>query len=626
MRSFESYFDENEIIYYLCKLRARVAKQRSKKHIYHLLTENSKYNYHRPQETRISEYQNNFLCDLNKIMPPRKIWKELPEESRYKITARGKKIRITTVDKNIYSLLNTIKYYKEKKPKEPFLINLKIFIKEIQATIKRKDYVIAQPIIFPKPKLLKRISNLKPGEKNTCRPISLFGLKDRLILSFTNKFLTQLIDPYFLECSLAFRASQNGEIKTHHDAVKKILEFKENCKAKELWVGECDMQKFYDSVNHKIILRSFNSFIKKAKEDNPTLDLSLPINIFYKYLQCYSFNKIALPLNKVNDYWEKHKIDNGQFGWVSDDLKLLNYYNKIPFWGRWFYKKVNTWKLFNRLNKYEFCIESENIGIPQGGALSGLIANIVLDHSDRETLTIDKIFYIRFCDDMILMSPEKDVCDRSLTRYQRSLKKLKLVPHPFSDNLSTARTHKKAHLPELSFRQFWNEKSKGPYKWCSAKEGGFPWVGFVGYEINYEGLVRVRKSSVEKEYKKQIEIANKLRKAIRVGKKVNNGSISESAIHQLIGMSVGRVQIWSYEETDNEMCWKNGFKALTVNKHSIKQLKFLDRSRNKIYSDFKKELHELYEDCLPPKEKRKRQIIAFNKPFSYYYHFVDKPE
>ncbi|MBK7506182.1 MAG: hypothetical protein IPI52_14345 [Bacteroidetes bacterium] len=91
--------------------------------------------------------------------------------------------------------------------------------------------------------------------KNECRPICLFNLKDRIILSITNKYLTRLFDDHFEDCSYAFRSKKNREgtvILNHHDCIKEILDFRKRNLEKPLWVAECDMEKFYDTVNHKI--------------------------------------------------------------------------------------------------------------------------------------------------------------------------------------------------------------------------------------------------------------------------------------------------------------------------------------------------------------------------------------
>ena len=79
-------------------------------------------------------------------------------------------------------------------------------------------------LVFPK---LKNDKTLKGP--NGCRPLSLFALKDRIILSLTNKYLTRLFDNYFRDCSYAFRSKKNKEntkIVNHHDCIKDILEYR----------------------------------------------------------------------------------------------------------------------------------------------------------------------------------------------------------------------------------------------------------------------------------------------------------------------------------------------------------------------------------------------------------------
>jgi hypothetical protein len=308
-----------------------------------------------------------------------------------------------------------------------------------------------------------------------------------------------------------------------------------------------------------------------------------------------------VPSIKDLRYWESYSIPNGVFKWVDDEIRQLDYYTSI---------------------------ENERIGIPQGGALSGLIANIILNKADKVVLETGA-FYMRFCDDMIILHPDKETCEIAKEHYVNTLKELKLVPHNFkkekdlfSKRKNTCKERKK--LGAYSYEQFWNGKSKGPYKWASIDEGGFPWIGFVGYEINYEGDVRVRKKSFLKEIKKQNEVVSHVEKAIKVDMRKGKGSVAESVIHRLVGMSVGRVSLKNYNKVSNDLCWKNGFRELKSNKYSIQQIKQLDRNRNRRYYDLLKQLRE-------PEEENKikskpRQLVHFNKPFSYYYQVLERGE
>lgn len=595
MRKFEEFFKKENIIFYLCKLRAKYAKKRNKKHLIHLLTGEETYNYHVKDSENHTDYEEKFIDDLNKLFPSRRKWVNIGKLSRIDSTTGH---RLTAVDKNLYSLLKTIRKYRKINSSEPFLQNLDTFIKDIQTSITDPNYGVEKPTVYPKLKEKK-----KKKEENKCRPISLFNLKDRVILSLTNRYLTQLLDKYFEDCSYAFRSKKNVEgtsLLSHHDCIRAILKFKSENEGKDLWVVECDMQKFYDSVNHKIIREQFEILMQKVQEEFSETNFSNPIHIFNSFLDCYCFNHDVLPLNADEKYWESHSIEKGRFEWVEEGLKA--YYNDFI---------------------------TERIGIPQGGALSGLIANIVLNVADKEVLKT-KVFYARFCDDMIILHPEISECELAKDNYSRALHELQLVPHKFclATEMKVPRMKHEKNLPETSFVPFWNKKSKGPYKWAETSKDGFPWIGFVGYEMNYRGGIRVRKRSLLKELKKQKEVVNAIKDAILKTRRKSFGTISESIIHRLVGMSVGRIELRNFHLSENEMCWKNGFRELKMNPHAVRQIKQLDRNRNKLYYDVLKFLDDLKEreGNIPNSDPTSRQIVDFNKPFSYFYQVLERSE
>lgn len=116
MRTFESYFSKNEILKLICKVRVKLAKNKSKRHLLHLLTSNPAFNYHVKLN---SEPKNEFevsqkeLTDfLLLILPPRKKWLKLGEHSRRKPNCENE--FLSSNDKNYYSLLKTIKAEKKK--------------------------------------------------------------------------------------------------------------------------------------------------------------------------------------------------------------------------------------------------------------------------------------------------------------------------------------------------------------------------------------------------------------------------------------------------------------------------------------------------------------------------------
>jgi hypothetical protein len=539
MKKFDEYLTDQKIIFYLCKIRAKHAKQRSKKHLIHLLTENKKFNYHLNslnQKDRI--YPEIEL--LNSLMPSRRKWKKLNYQNRFDNNSQ----RINSVDYNVKSLMITIDFYKKNNPREEFLLNLNNFIEKVRECINNPNYKIKSPEIIPALKAEKK------ELENVCRPIAQFDLIDSLIISFTNKYLTDIFDEYFYDKSFAFRATKNVGIEkivlTHHDSVQSILDYKNRINEPELYVAECDISKFYDSVHHTIVKKLFKRLIKKVKTKNPELYDERCERIFYKYLNSYNFVQNVLKYNNESNknYWLEKDISNGSFGWVEEDLIKLNYFKNI---------------------------KNAKIGVPQGGAISGLIANIVLDYADRivQKNSDSKTHYTRFCDDMILINPLKSECEKISELYRTALMKIHLVPHNFQ---------------EATYENFWSNKikSKSPYLWTNIKkENSFNRFGFVGYEIEFNGDLRVRKKSLEKEKLKQKKIVNEIVLAIRSGKRKKDTTIFESAVNRLIGMSVGRVNLTNYADVKNEMCWTNGFIKLNNNLHLRKQLRELDNFRSK---------------------------------------------
>ncbi len=200
------------------------------------------------------------------------------------------------------------------------------------------------------------------------------------------------------------------------------------------------------------------------------------------------------------------------------------------------------------------------------------------------------------------------------------MKKLKLFPHKFksSDEL------KKVENNEISLTEFWNGKSKGPYKWGKVEENRFPWIGFVGYEMDYLGNIRVRKKSLVKELSKQKTIIREIKNAVKTGMRKPKGTATESAINRLIGMSVGRIGLDNFDEVSTDMCWKNGFRELTVNPHSIRQIKQLDRNRSKHYYKLLKEIEEPELELDEDDGKEKREYVKYDKPFSYYHQIIER--
>jgi len=75
-------------------------------------------------------------------------------------------------------------------------------------------------------------------------------------------------------------------------------------------------------------------------------------------------------------------------------------------------------------------------GLPQGGTLSTLFANLVLSQGDYAVESVPAappVFYARFCDDIIIAHPDRDICQQAFHRYIDSIHQLGLATHPPQD-------------------------------------------------------------------------------------------------------------------------------------------------------------------------------------------------
>ncbi len=516
----EEYFSDKEIIRILCKKRALAAK---KAHDGHFLRNIS--------QEAVSPHKI-LSKEIFKYFPPRKSWIRLDLKERNLRNTNSVKLNAIQLERTIHRVR---KKAIKSGTKPQWLIELDAFVTNIQSDSLNgaKPYNIPKPIVYPV---------IKDKIKLEYRPISSFKLKDLIIIGQYSRYLTNCFDRLLLDCAYAFRTGIDTKKSfNHHSAIEDIITYKN--KHQNVYVSECDIKKFYDCVNHDVIKERFNSFVVRAKNELKIEIDDRAIQIFYSYLNCFSFN---------DDVAKKEKAlvgSKGSIPWVT---------------------KVELEDVGSDQDK-------DKIGVPQGGALSCLIANLILDSVDRDVLASGgtDTFYSRFCDDMVLMNPAKVKCQELFDIYQDSLKKVKLI------------SHKPKSVKGYS-KHFWGKdlKSKEPYAWNDSSLQSIygtsisPWLSFVGYQLRYDGLTRIRKSSIEKELKKQVLETDKI---ISVLKKKNSASINGHAVvfrlqQRLISMAVGRVQMNSKNLT---MCWAAGFKVVKTNTNIKSQFKKLDRNREK---------------------------------------------
>ncbi len=563
MRDYEYFFSEKEIIRYLANKRAKAAKNIHDNQFLRNISRNAKKPFNPDKKKEIYKY-----------FPPRNSWIRFRKKER-KNYSNSKSLNASQLERTIWRAHKRIRRgIKEECDWHTNLFKLVNKIRERALSSSAKK--------INTPQLIPVIKNEK---KNRYRLISLFeDYADKVLISQTASYLTEILDPLFENCSYAFRA-KSGKRFTHHLAVREIIEYKAGYQNQRLYAAESDIQKFYDSINHSVIKRCFESLTLKLRAKDIPIDKRAN-NIFYAYLDCYAFNKDVYP--KEEKILSKHQINEGEIAWVKpSDLQGVN-----------------------------SDVHKDRIGIPQGGALSCLIANIVLDYADKEMLSLSlrSLFYARFCDDIIIIHPQKKQCEKAYEKYLGSLKELKLIPH-------------KAEPFEKYNADFWDIKSKEPYVWNRVNKKhrfakkNVPWLAFVGYQLRYDGLLRVRPDSIQKELEKQVEEANKVINSLpdKNSKRLKKRNIIFRFSQRLIAMSVGRVN-----SEDQSMCWASGFNVLNDNPVRKWQLRKLDKNRNLQISRIKKHLEKFEEKSTTwSKKSEARYRDYYGPPYSYYYQFLE---
>lgn len=529
----------------------------------------------------LRDFHEKNLCpdELLRLLPPRRAWVRLgiSDRKRYKSSTE---ISIESLKRTVLS-----EHYRVREGKSPsgWYLRLESFIQDVHKRIGD-----ANEIFIEKPTIIA----LKKENSRQCRkfrPISEYPLTDRVIISITAKYLTQIFDRQLLDCAYAFRAVSKSNVRTHHETIDAILAFKKRHQNRKMYVAECDIKKFYDCVNHNLIKDIFSGFVYRARQYENKYD-DRATSIFLKYLDSYSFNLDVYPLNGT-DHFSKLGCPNGEFEWPEGELKS-------EFYG----EQISELKL----------------GVPQGGALSCLISNLLLHNVDEVVLGNKGVFdieYLRYCDDMILLADRRETCEDVLYKYTEALRRNLLLVHNPREIGKYGKT-------------FFNvSKSKKPFLWNanSVCEPYSPWISFVGYQVRFDGVIRVRKKSIEKEINKQEREATRVLKAINYKEIKDINTNSRKSLKQqllalecrLIAMSVGRHQLHNYKSITPTMCWANGFRKLLGHSTARSQLKLLDSKRNRQIFRVKTILANLVKEsdnpdvCELPTRYR-------GAPFSYY--------
>jgi hypothetical protein len=556
---FQNYFSEEAIIRELCRARIKHAAKRHDAQFFHNIDRQST----RPDHLAPDDWGN----VPDEIFPPRRTW------HHYRPKRRGTRAPFAT---NVETLLRATLALRKSKPNELWAQNLDCAIKEIQLRVLSKtQFQFAQPRIVP---------IRKDQTSNNYRPLTTFSLPDKIIECLTARYFRSALDGSLLTSCLAFRARHEGKRPpTTHDAIRIIDRVRRESKA--LYVAECDIQGFFDCVSHNIARDALTRLIVDAKLEGVIHTRAL--EIFEAYLGCYSFLSSVQNGKEMLDLRKRHPAAHCK--WPEDELRKLHKGNQL-----------------------------QDIGVPQGGALSCFIANAVLHDADKALARLErrsgvKITYLRYCDDMILLAPTKVACQTAFDTYARTVRQILLPIHAPKDVT--------AYDDSL-----FAGKSNNPYPWrAPTKARHVPWIQFVGYQLRYDGLLRVRRKSIDKHVQRITDVTNSLLSVLDKG--ASRGGLRRTAtqiyyrFHQkLISMSVGRIRRNKKSKGPMPMCWAAGFRGLTGRRFVTTNIQYLDRHRERQLRRVARRLEQLN----LPKATAKSEVDAlpyYGYPFSYIAQF-----
>jgi hypothetical protein len=476
------------------------------------------------------------------LMPARNSWRRPRKQERTINNGAESKSHKQILTR---SIAITIQQHRKQEIPPQYIKNLDAFISSL-----REDICSCEPITFNSTKVVGKKKKVDSEGIEILRPICVFeSLREKLLIALTSKYLTEVFDGLLHEEILSYRplrryhGSETPILTDRDNAIQNIHAYRKVHRCGTLYVAECDIQKYFDTINHDVIRSCFRSFADKVKAIDANFEYSQVERIVDAYLNSYSFYR------NVESKNEEIKVRKQQF--------------EVP--------KAHLFIERGCYTAEEFEAAKSKIGIPQGGALSALMSNVILHTIDSESILIGadrNRFFCRYGDDILLMHTSKAECESLINKYCEVLTQHKLLYHDF---VSVAdKEFRKAN--GVGVRPIlWDQKSRKPFLWgrSETEQEAVDWIGFLGYEMRYTGEVRLRRSSLDNKFK---NVKRKYRSGAKTKFAKGCGSYSKERTSSLISKRI-------------EAFVGDGFagaKSLNKNKYSLTQALKLNSYTSKL--------------------------------------------
>ena len=413
--------------------------------------------------------------------------------------------------------------------------------------------IASDGIAFEKPRMIDIAKGYKDGKPEYRRVASFENLSDRLILSRITAYVRDRLESVLSPNCYSFRRDSSI---THQTAVEHLQRYRAEFAVGSLFVGEFDIKKFFDNISHEVVRERWAEmgFAPAATK------------VFEAYLKVYSANNPASLESSTRPTDAQERAAFGE--------------------------------------------EACRRGLPQGGSLSTVLANMVLSVADDAVAKVDdgRLFYSRFCDDVVFVHPDEVACRRAMAAYANALKMLDLPMHPVEPFV-----YKPLNGVPTSYYEI---KSKGPFRWRQAVSGEInvaPWLSFLGSQIRFDGETRIRKESIEKHIRALGRETARVVRELESGDQYNGLGVRWfwRFRNRLIAKGVGYV---TAKVEDCRMCWAGAFPNVTACADTKMQMRRLDRVREGMLTKVWRML---------PERMRLGSHRYKGRPFSYF-GFLDK--
>lgn len=402
---------------------------------------------------------------LCRIMPPRRTWVRPTRRIKNPVGALDKR---KNASKALLYTINRDLQLQQQGHTFAYLDELHAFLHRIRSLIASDDLSFQSPTLLP---ILKDQEQQADGTTLvTCRPLSVYSrLEDKIILALTSQYLTLYLDRYLHDNILSYRPlrkignESEKRLVDFNDGARLINEYRLSHAAHPIYAADCDIKKFYDIIPHQVVRDCFSRLLQRSQLTPE--GQSQVMRVLNAYLASYNYYESA---------WLQAQRDSHVYWKVRRRLHDTT--------------RKNTYQLGWPAELGAPGTDIEPRGVPQGGSLSLLVANIVLNDVDQAVLAGDDPdrLFIRFCDDMLLLHTDYDECCRLMKAYADSLTAHGLYYHPFKN------------VSECSRHDFWHIKSHHPFLWGEGDGNCNRYIGFLGYEISRNGLMRLRKSNIKR--------------------------------------------------------------------------------------------------------------------------------